>query len=296
MTFERENRVGYNGGALWRMDLATRQDQRHGRSRRLILEPYVMPQRSELRAWVEEQRPRYHWITEKLGQRPKGHPTYSVDTIEVPNSRYTVALKHSLEFVVVNALSHGHLVGESAAHAVHNLFWLRFVQDDDGLTYLHQYASKETGNFYACQRLLEYTRHYVADGRGNYAVTSAIEDVMKHDSILGERICQRVATDDAFCAAIEALLLTGEPEEVQHGNIRRLVELNATPKDRVVAAIADATHSDLALRGLRACQRIEHDVAFFDALVAVVGTEASTVARKKRVRAFLRENKTKRAA
>jgi hypothetical protein len=89
--------------------------------------------------------------------------------------------------------------------------------------------------------------------------------------------------------------LTGESEEIQHGNIRRLVELQATPKDRVVAAIVDATHSDHALLGLRTCQRIEHDTTLFDALVTVVGTDASTVARQKRVRAVLREHKTKRA-
>jgi hypothetical protein len=297
MTFERDNRVGYNSGALWRMNLAARNDQLHGRGRRLILEPYVMAQRSELRAWVEEQRPRYHWITEKPDQRPKGHPTYSVDTIEVPNSRYTVTLKHSLEFVVVGALSHGHLVGESATGAVHNLFWLNFVQDDAGLTYLYKYASKETGNFYAGQRLLEYTRYYAeANERSNYDVTSAIDDAMKHDSTLGQRLHQRVAVDDAFRDAIEALLLTGEDEDAQHANVRRLVELNASPKDRVLAAVFDATHSDLALLGLRACQRIEHDAAFFETLVAVVGTDASTVARQKRVRAFLRENKTKRAS
>ena len=297
MTFERENRVGHSGGALWRMDLTTRQDRQHERARRLILEPYVMAQRSELRAWVEEQRPRYHWVTEKLGQRPKGHPTYSVDTIEVPNSRYTVALKHSLEFVVVGALCQGHLIGESAVGALHNLFWLRFVQDDTGLTYLHKYASKETGNFYAGQRLLEYTRYY-ADGRSNdcYNVTSAIDDAMKHNSTLGQLLHQRVAVDDAFRDAFEALLLTGEDEETQHANVRSLVELNATPKDRVLAAICDATYSDRALLGLRACQRIEHDAKFFEALVAVVGTDATTVARSKRVRAFLRENKTKRTS
>jgi hypothetical protein len=294
MTFERDNRVGHSGGALWRLDLSSREEQRERRhTRRLILEPYAMPSHSYIRAWVEEQRPRYHWITEKFSQKPKGHPTYVVDTIEVPNSQHIVELKHSLEFTVVGALANGHLVGDSAASAVHNLFWLRFVQDDDGLTYLNKFASKEIGNFYARERLCEYTRHYSA---GRYDVRSAIEDVMKHDAQLGARLCQRAMKDEALCDAIEALLLTGEPEEVQQGNIRRLIELQATPKDRVVAAIVDATSSDRALLGLRTCQRIEHDTAFFDALVTVVGMDASTVARNKRVRAFLRENKTKRAA
>jgi hypothetical protein len=269
MTFERMNRVGHNGGPLWCMKLTAANGWRS--ERQLIIEPRASQNPSigsELLVWFEEQRPQYQWITNSIEKRPSGAPTYAVVDVEVPNSRRTERCKHALEYIVIKALSCADLHGDSAASAVHSLFWLHFVEDDDGLTYLCKYSPKESGNFYASQRLMDYVRYNGPDR--TYAVTSAIEDAMKHNPGLGERFSQRAGVDRNLREAIEALLLTGEAEEIQHDNVRKIVKLNATRMDHVIAAIVEATRGDYPLLGLRACQRIERDVEFFTACDAFV--------------------------
>jgi hypothetical protein len=270
MTFERMNRIGRDSAPLWCMRLATRGGwQDH--ERRMIMEPYASQNPSvgaELHVWFEERRPQYQWITKSIDKLPTGVPTYTVVEVEVPNSRRTDHCKHPLGYTVIKALSCGDLRGESADSAIHSLFWLHFVDDDDGLTYLCKYAPKEHGNFYANQRLTSYVRYNGPDHA--YAVTSAIEEAMKHNPGLGERFSKTAATDHNLRAAIEALLLTNEPEEVQHNNVRKIVELNATRMDHVITAIVEATRAAHALLGLRACQRAENDPEFFAAVDAFV--------------------------
>ncbi len=272
MTFERLNRVGHDGGPLWRMDVGG-----HGNrfQKQLIVEPYSSPnpdRGAELQVWFEERRARYHWVSDDPKRRP-ATPTWSADYVEVPNSRRTEVPKLGLEYVVIKALACSDLHGDSAASAVHNLFWMHFIEDDDGLHYLCKYAEKDIGNFYARERLLRYLRYDDSAPRRerNYRVTGAIEDAMKErNAALGERFCRTAMTDLAVRDAIDAMLLTSEPPEVQHDNIRKLVELNASRMDHVIAAVTDATRGEHALLGLRACQRAERDPEFFTALDAFV--------------------------
>jgi len=294
MTLERTGRVGRLGSPLWRMTFEhSRNDVRYGTRCQLILEPYACPnptRSAELNVWFEEERGRYHWICDSIDRKPTGIPTYSVDTIEIPNSRRTVCPKYGLEYVVIQALARNELHGESATSAAHNLFWMHFVDDDDGLTYLHKYAPKENANFYARQRLQHYLDHHGARTvstelqQSLYDATSAIEDAMKpqpdddlsrrenYNRELGERFCRRVAVDQNVRDAIAAVMLTNDPEEVRLVQVRRLVELNATRLDHVIAATVRATGENHALIGLRACQRLEAEPEsdFFKAVDAHV--------------------------
>jgi len=270
MTFERENRVSHSGGPLWRNDIGEH-GSRYGLQ--LIMELCSLPnpdRGAELRVWVEERRNQYHWVVDSPERRPEGPPTWRVDYIEVAGSRRTEPLKHPLEYIVVKALSCGDLHGDSAVSAVHNLFWMHFVEDDEGLSYLCKYAAKNQGNFYARERLLRYLQY--DDSRdGNCEVTCAIEDAMKNgNTALGERFCRHAIADRAVRDVIEAILLTNEPEDVQLTNVRKLVELNAMRMDHVIVAIVEATRRAHALLGLRACQRVESDPEFFTAADAFV--------------------------
>ncbi len=271
MTFERDNRTSQLQRPLWRMDLDS-SDRSVRNKRRLIVEPYALQGRTypaELRVWIEEDTPQYCYVVESIMDKPKGTPTFRIESVAIENSRRSVPAKTGLESVVIEALVAQQLIGESANSALYNLFWTHFVLDDDGLAWLHKHASKETGNYYASQRLAEYTRAYDNDKRGTYEARRAVEKAMDHDSELGERMAQRVVEDEAFQHAIEALMMTEEDEDTQHANVRRIVELNVTDKDLVFAAIVGASRSDHAFRGLRACQRAERDPAFFEAVAAI---------------------------
>lgn len=272
MTFERENRTGHDGGWLWRMDIGDRESCTGRDGLRLIFEPATCPhpdRGAELHVWVEMRKARYHWVVDEPNQRPSGPPTWSVDTIEVPNSRRTEAPRDGLEHHTIRALARGDLHGESAASVVHHLFWMHFVENDEGLTYLGKFAARNTGNFYARERLMQYLRYN--HHSGNYSVQCAIEDAMKeHNRTLGERFAKRSREEKNLSDAISALRMTSEPEEVQLANIRRIVEINATRMDHVIAGIVDATREDQPLLGLRACQRAENDPEFFKTVDAFV--------------------------
>ena len=295
MTFERDSRVSRSEFPLWRMDIGARDERA---TRRLIIEPYSMRQASyppELHMWLEEDTPQYCYVVKSAMTKPKGVPLYRVESIAIETSRRTVKATTGLEYVVIEALAAQQLVGDSAKGALHNLFWTHCVLDDDGLAWLCKYTSKETGNFYAGQRLVEYVRSYDTDKRDSYKARSVVEDVMKHDPELGERMCQRVIEDEALQHAIEALLLTNESDEIKHANVRRIVELNATDKDRVFAGIVAASLGNHALRGLRACQRAERDPEFFEAVATIARRFAGVIPipaiRAKRINAFLHKSR-----
>lgn len=291
MTFERDSRTSPLQHPLWRMDISER-DVRN--KQRLIVEPYAMRQRmypAELRVWIEEDTPQYCYVVESIMDKPKGAPTFRIESVAIENSRRSVPAKTGLESVVIEALAAQQLIGEAALSALHNLFWTHFVLDDDGLTWLYKHASKATGNFYAGHRLVEYTRAYDDDKRGTYEARKAVEKAMEHDSELGERMTQRVVEDEAFQHAIEALMMTEEDEETQHANVRRIVELNVTDKDRVFAAVVGASRGEHAFRGLRACQRAERDPAFFEAVAAIARAEHTPSLRDKRINSFLHKSR-----
>jgi len=291
MTFERDSRVSRSEFPLWRMDLTTRESRdKH----RLIVEPYAMRQSSyppELRVWIEEDTPQYCYVVNSITDKPKGVPSFRIEPVAIENSRRTVKAQTGLEYVVIEALATQQLIGDSAKSAMHNLFWTHFVLDDDGLTWLYKHTSKEIGNFYAGQRLNEYTRAYDNEKRDTYQARNAVEDVMKHDRELGGRMAKRVVEDEALQHAIEALLMTEEAEEVQHANVRRIIELNATDKDRVFASIVDASRGEHAFRGLRACQRAERDPEFFEAIAEIARRIPIPTIRAKRINAFLHKSK-----
>jgi hypothetical protein len=294
MTFERDSRVSRSEFPLWRMEIGTR-DERS--TRRLIIEPYAMRQSSyppELRMWLEEDTPQYCYIVESPTAKPTGAPSRRVESVPIENSRRTVPAKTGLEYVVIEALAMQQLIGDSAKSALHNLFWTSCVIDDDGLTWLCKYTSKETGNFYAGQRLVEYTRSHDIDKRDSYKARCAVEDVMKHDRELGERMQQRVMEDEAFQHAVEALLLTNEDQETKNANVRRIVELNATDKDRVFASIVAASRGVYDLRGLRACQRAERDPEFFEAIASIARRIPIPAVRAKHINAFLHKSRPNR--
>jgi len=275
------------------MDISAR-DERH--KRRLIIEPYAMrqsPYPAELRVWVEVDTPQYCYVTKSITAKPKGIPTFRIEPVVNESSRWTVRSKTGLEAVVIEALATHQLTGDSAKSALHNLFWTHFVLDDGGLSWLYKHASRETGNFYAGQRLNEYVQTYAKGNHETYAVQRTVEDVMKHDRELGSRMAQRVADDEAFLHAIEALLMTDEDEDIQHANVRRIVELNVTDKDLVLASIVCASRGDHALRGLRACQRAECDPEFFEAIATIARRERTPSVRSKCINAFLHKSKVK---
>ena len=273
MTFERTSRANHDGAPLWRKDIGE-----HGNrfDRQLILEPSMSPnpdRGAELHVWVEERRAKYIWVADAPDRRPAGPPTWHVDYAEIESSRRIERVKHPLEYTIICALSKGELSGESAASAVHQLFWMHFVEDDVGLSYLCKYSAKTHGHFYARERLLRYLHYdsYTTRDSNTYEVTSTIEDAMKdHNAALGERFCRTAIADRAVRDAIEAVMLTNESEDVQLSHVRKLVELNATRMDRVIACIIDATRGSHALLGLRACQRVESDPEFFAAADAFV--------------------------
>jgi len=279
VSLERENRTGRGGGFLWRLDLDDKEDRfsSYRGGRRLLLEPHTTPhpdRGAELYVWVEDSRPRYHWISEDPSARPRASdmPTVIIDAIEVPNSRRIEFSKHPLEYTIIQALAKGELVGESAKSAMHTIFWSHFVDDDDGLHYLDKY-SKQSSNFYARQRLRQYIEvDYRRERNARaHAARRAVEEAMKDcDRTLGERFCRRVCDEPNMRDAIEALLKTEEPEEMQLRHVRKIVELNATRVDYVIARIADACDSKHALLGLRACQRVERDPDFFACVDAYV--------------------------
>lgn len=268
MTFERLNRAGRSGGPLWCMPICDR-GTRFGRQ--LVMELNTSPNPdlgAQMEVWVEDSQARYHWISTDPSKCPPV-PTFSIDHVEVEGTRRRDTPRNSLEYLVIKALARGELHGESAASCVHNLFWMHFVEDDDGLHYLYRHADKETGGFYARERLLRYVRYNELPGDRHYRIRSAIEDAMKdHDATLGERFCRTALADPAIRDAIAALRMTNEPEAVQLENVRKLVELNATAMDRAITLIVDETRVGHALLGVRACQRAENDPEFFALLTA----------------------------
>lgn len=300
MTLERTNRVGRSGGPLWRQEMAEREFRGYGASKRfLILEPYSCPnpdRGAELHTWFEEERGRYHWVSNSMAGKPKGLPKFSVDLIEISKSQRTVRPKHALEYTILKALMCGDLHGESANGAMHTLFWMHFVEDDDGLTYLHKYAPREAASFYARQRLRGYTEFsdHTSSRSTVWQARHAIEDAMKpvdgrprnYDHDLGKRFSRHLQTDRNLCDAIEAVMSSDFPEEEHRRQVRQIVELNATRMDHVIAAVVHATWEDSALLGLRACQRLEAEPRsdFFKAVDAYVLAHADT----KGLEAFLK--------
>jgi hypothetical protein len=290
MTFERDSRVSQMRFPLWWMEIG---DPKEHVKRRLIIEPYMIAgMHAELHAWVEDDTPQYCYVVKSFGEEPEGPPSFRVEAVINEKSRRTIRAKTGLEYIVIGALATDQLTSDSAKGAVHNLFWTHFVLDDDGLSWLCKYATKDTGNFYANQRLRTYVE--VSDDRNPeaYGARNAVEDCMKHDRELGARMQLRVNEDAAFQHAIEALLMTNEEVEIKHANIQRLVELNATDKDRVFASIVAASY-DHALRGLRACQRAERDPEFFEAIAAIARRETNPAARSKCINAFLHKSRMK---
>lgn len=289
MTFERDSRVSRFDFPLWWMDIS---DRAVRNKRRLIIEPRTTRQLlrpAELCAWIEEDRPEYCYVTKSITAKPRGAPTLRIEPVMIESSHRSVPAKTRLEAIVIDALATQQLISDSAKSALHDLFWTHFVLDDDGLSWLYKY-SKAIGNFYAVQRLNEYTQSY---DNGEYNADQAryaIKEAMRHDDELGTRMGQRVTEDEAFQHAIEALLLTDEAEETQYANVRRLVELNVTDKDLVFASIVDASRSDHAFRGLRACQRAERDPKFFAAIAAIAHRERTPAVRSRFISAFIRKS------
>jgi hypothetical protein len=293
MTLERTNRLSRSGSPLWRMEMAEREFRGYGATKRfLILAPYSCPnpdRGGELHTWFEEERGRYHWVSNSMTSRkPRGAPTFSVDLIEIEKSQRTARPKHALEYTILKALMCGDLHGESANGVMHTLFWMHFVEDDDGLTYLHKYAPRESANFYARQRLRDFTEFVdrTSNRSGAWDARHRVEDAMKpvggrprnYDHELGERFSRRFLTDRNLCDAIAAVMTADFPQEEQLRQVRQIVELNATRMDHVIAAVVHATWEDSALLGLRACQRLEAEPKsdFFKAVDAYVLAHADT--------------------
>lgn len=298
--FERDSRVSRLDSPLWWMDVGEKKrDARwvaSAQKRRLIIEPYAMRGSSyplELRVWIEQDSPQYIYAVKSISTKPKGLPTFRIEQVVIENSQRNVRAKTGLESVVIAALASQQLTGDAAKSAVNNLFWTHFVEDDDGLTWLYKYASKEVGNFYAGQRLDGYVRAYDSGRGGAWQAANAVRDVLKGDYDLAERMAQRVVEDEALQHAIEALLMTDEDEDAQHANIRRIIELSITDKDFVFAGIVSASRGTNALRGLRACQRAEHDPEFFEAVAAIARRERSPTTRSKCINAFLHKSRMK---
>ena len=81
MTFERDSRTSQLQHPLWRMDISER-DVRN--KQRLIVEPYAMRQRmypAELRVWIEEDTPQYCYVVESIMAKPKGTPTFRIESV-----------------------------------------------------------------------------------------------------------------------------------------------------------------------------------------------------------------------
>lgn len=242
-------------------------------NQRLMFATRYMPsQLSEFNVWFENEQIEYAYVVKSVGDNPKKSPLRAdMRWIEVANTQRTVKPKNGLEHIVISALHKEELVGESAAAAVHTLFWEHFVDDEEGLNYFFRHASREKGNYYARQRVRPYVEH-VSDRHDHdvYQVIGTIEDALGRRNSLAGRMGKYAASDQNFRQAIEAIGMTNEEVTVQHKQICDLVMARASTADRLIALIVDA-FDDHVLRALRLCQRIEGgDQALIAALSPVL--------------------------
>jgi hypothetical protein len=231
---ERDSRSSRCGGSLWRMDLTGRDldDRRNRHPRQLVLEPYTVESPTTyLACWVEETRPAYVYVVDDLRQRPKGPPTFQTQTVELNKSRH-MAVVTDLGWTIVRALARNELIGESAKDGIYGLFWNYFVMNDDGLTYFCRYASKETGNHWACerfrllvttddeQRILDPVAHMI------------YEATHEREALLGVRAWQRAQADRTFYDAVDAVARTGGPEDQRAKATLQLLQAQSWRKSK----------------------------------------------------------------
>jgi len=226
--------------------------------------------------WVEETYGEYVYTVDDPRHRPKGRPAYRETVIEIPKSRQSVRPKPSehavLEYILIDGLGTDRLVGETAASAVYQLFRLHFVEDDAGLSYLHQFA-RSLANDHASFRIGTYLGDVDRGARSipHHDAILAIEKLAMDGSEdyegfreLCERVTQQVPTNDSLREAIEAVM-SSEEDDVKGRNVRQLVEAAATEIDYAIAFIISASRNPpftSALLGLRAIQRLDTDPTF----------------------------------
>lgn len=256
--------------------------------------------------WVEETYGEYVYTVDDPRHRPKGRPAYRETVIEIPKSRQSVRPKPSehavLEYILIDGLGTDRLVGETAASAVYQLFRLHFVEDDAGLSYLHQFA-RALANDHANFRIGTYLGDVDRGARSipHHDAILAIENLANGDDggeayegfrELCERVTQQVPTNDSLREAVEAVMLSSEEDEVKRRNVRQLVEASATDTDYAIAFIISASRNPpftSALLGLRAIQRLETDPTFRSLVIGFTQGLIGQPKKDKRMLKFLKQ-------
>jgi hypothetical protein len=182
----------------------------------LVLEPYA-PNQVVLNARVEVEKPRYFYAVNDAHRKPKGSPTLRLERLEVKGSRRVVPVS-GLACTLVRALYKNEIVGESAAAAMHALFWQYFVEDDEGLKYLYRFGAEDTGEAHARMRVSSLAGRDGADEAVKAIdaarIPSEAKDlVAKYKSVtwlVRLHACQQALVDRDFHDAVCALAAAPE--------------------------------------------------------------------------------------
>lgn len=236
---ERANRCGVAGAELWQLDLGEVAHARKALKRHLILEPWDLAHVTQLNAWVEEQRIRYIWETETIDERPKGPAKYEIYGAKLDNTnRDGCAGIPAIGYTVIRALARGGLGGDLAVEAMHGLFWAAFVENTEGLRYLHRHASETVGNHYAQQRLDWSLRRELGKRSGTLEgdiknpVAKLLDEATRaHAPMLGVQAWQRAAVDDAFYEALEAIAAI-HPVDARNKQTLQFLKLHKSKRPR----------------------------------------------------------------
>ncbi len=293
MSFERDTRTARLNGRLWTQSVADqgRPGSRRDNDRRLVLCFYPskwVQEETTFEAWFEQDQAVYVWQqpANRPRREPTGTPKFETYTAQCANSHRVITVKTGMEAVVVQALGHAAITGDSADSAIYNLYWEYFIKDEAGLSYLCRFSPPDgLGHRMARERLNAYVdlrgRHSDLEREEiNYEVIKAIETVCHaahgHVCYLGQQVANQLKLADDLHAAIEAVLLSTDTEEVKHKHILTMTLNAATPRHHVIAAIMTTTYQKHPLLGLRACQRVETDPEFHRLMEATAATaEAS---------------------
>jgi hypothetical protein len=196
--------------------------------------------------------------------------------------------KNTAEYILAEALATDCLTGAPVENAIAHVFYSNFVQNDEGLSYIHKFAPEAVAN-HARRRLNEEFSHpsFCEDDdvrRAIRGIEEAHSGMYETDGKktpdstyffieLGSQACRRIKLgDDNLRDAVEALLELNEEDDKIEEQIRRIVRAGTNHHDRVRAAVASYCNDDYPMLGLRACQRLitDGDSAFREGLYDLV--------------------------
>ena len=295
VTFERWSSTAHSGygsaSAAWALDFDTQRDQSYGfhsaRDTKLVFGFFsrrTMAREAAAEVWIEK-RQRQTFVTININGEdiPKTKQKMDFRDVfaEVANTRRPLKLA-GLEYVIAEALADNEIVGKSASTAVYQFYWTHFIDDDEGLSYLHKKLRGVGADNCIFQRLNFYTRRNQGSSRDqpddqhlaeNIGVAyDAIKEVDRqlgaaqsisdrlsapfYCAALVDRIHNDLVDYPTMCAAIAAIQAAADVDDEQRRQLVVDCMLHeAAPDDHAFAMIIAATDKHPML-GLRACQRV----------------------------------------